>query len=194
MTFAPVKDCRPNDVAWPRLSWPPPDRLTGSIVELSVCVPDRDAEPLFDALNHDDVWRHVSGRPSSVERYASALSERLAKGRWVWVVRLLRPLAGLPIGAVVGTTSFLDAAIDDAWVEVGATAYTPLIWGTRVNPDAKLQLLRCAFEVLGAGRVQLKTDANNVQSRTAILRDNPKAGEPGMKLVVLAMSKLEATP
>jgi N-acetyltransferase len=170
VTFNPVVDARPNDVAWPPMPWPPAKRLTGSIVELSACVPERDAGPLFQALNHDDVWRHVAGRPRSPEQYASVLDKRLAEGRWVWVVRLLRAHAGLPAGAVVGTTSFLEVAVDDARLEIGATAYAPPVWSTSVNPDAKLQLLCCAFETLRAGRVELKTDVRNVRSQRAIAR------------------------
>jgi RimJ/RimL family protein N-acetyltransferase len=39
-----------------------------------------------------------------------------------------------------------------------------------VNPDAKRLLLEYAFDVLGAGRVQLKTDVRNVRSQQAIAR------------------------
>lgn len=152
------------------MAWPPATVLTGNIVELSACVPDRDAEPLFHALDHDDVWRHLPGRPNTAQQYAATLAKRLAEGRWVWVVRLRKPHAGLATGAVVGTTSFLEVAIDDARLEIGATAYTPLVWSTRVNPDAKLQLLGCAFEALRVGRVELKTDARNSRSQRAIAR------------------------
>jgi len=152
------------------MAWPPPTRLTGSIVELSACEPARDAAPLFQALDHDEVWRHLPGRPSSAAQYASTLDKRLAEGRWVWVVRLLEPYAGLATGAVVGTTSFLELSIDDARLEIGATAYAPLVWSTRINPDAKLQLLSCAFETLGVGRVELKTDVRNRRSQRAIAR------------------------
>jgi len=152
------------------MAWPPATQLAGNIIELTACVPDRDAEPLFRALNHDTVWRHLPGRPSTPEQYAFTLAKRLAEGRWVWVVRLLEPLAGLPTGAVVGTTSFLEVAIDDARLEIGATAYTPCVWSTRVNPDTKLQLLGCAFEALGVGRVELKTDVRNSRSQRAIAR------------------------
>ena len=169
-TFTPVVDARPSDVAWARMAWPPARQLTGNVVELSVCDPDRDAEPLFHALDHDDVWRHVPGRPSTAQQYALTLGKRLAEGRWVWVVRLLQPQAGLPSGAIVGTTSFLEVAIDDARLEIGATAYTPLVWSSRVNPDAKLQLLGCAFEALRVGRVELKTDVRNSRSQRAIAR------------------------
>jgi RimJ/RimL family protein N-acetyltransferase len=47
---------------------------------------------------------------------------------------------------------------------------TPLLWGSAVNPDTKLTLLTYAFETLGAGRVQLKTDVRNIRSQQAISR------------------------
>jgi RimJ/RimL family protein N-acetyltransferase len=153
------------------MSWPPRvTRLTGHVVELDPCVPERDAGPLFQALNSDSVWRHLPGRPRDAAEFAGTLAKRLAEGRIIWIVRLLRPYAGLAAGAVVGTSSYLDASIDDARLEVGATAYTPAVWSTTVNPDSKLQLLGHAFESLGAGRVQLKTDVRNVRSQEAIAR------------------------
>jgi RimJ/RimL family protein N-acetyltransferase len=53
---------------------------------------------------------------------------------------------------------------------LGWTAYTPSVWGTAVNPECKLLLLGHAFDRLGAGRVQLKTDVRNVRSQRAIAR------------------------
>jgi RimJ/RimL family protein N-acetyltransferase len=85
-------------------------------------------------------------------------------------VRLAKPYRGLPAGAFVGTTSYLDVSTTDARLEIGSTAYAPAVWGSAVNPDAKLQLLALAFEVLGAGRVQLKTDVRNIRSQQAIAR------------------------
>jgi RimJ/RimL family protein N-acetyltransferase len=153
------------------LSWPPDAKcLTGTFVELVPCVPDRDAEALFLALNHDEVWLHVVDRPRDPSEYREILAKRMAEGRYVWVVRLGRPYAGLAAGAIVGTSSYLDVSVGDARVEIGATTYTPSVWATKVNPDAKLQLLTYAFETLGAGRVQLKTDVRNTRSQEAIAR------------------------
>ena len=47
---------------------------------------------------------------------------------------------------------------------------TSRVWGSAVNPEAKLLLLGHAFEALGAGRVQLKTDVRNQRSQRAIER------------------------
>jgi N-acetyltransferase len=170
--FAPVPDPRPDDRPWPALAWPPaPDlRLAGRFVVLTPVVPKHDAADLFAALDDDAVWRHVAGRPGIADDLARTLDGRLATGRLPWLVRLARPLAGLPAGAVVGTSSYLEVAVDDARLEIGATLYTPAVWGGPVNPEAKLLLLGHAFDVLGAGRVQLKTDVRNVRSQQAIAR------------------------
>jgi RimJ/RimL family protein N-acetyltransferase len=88
----------------------------------------------------------------------------------VWVVKLAQAVGALPAGAVVGTTSYLEVSPYDARLEIGATAYVPEVWGTGVNPDAKRLLLEHAFDVLHAGRVQLKTDVRNVRSQRAISR------------------------
>ena len=55
-------------------------------------------------------------------------------------------------------------------VEIGWTWYSPSVWGTKVNPEAKLLLLEHAFEDWEAIRVQLKTDHNNKHSQNAILK------------------------
>jgi N-acetyltransferase len=125
---------------------------------------------LFQALNHDAVWRHQLGRPHDCDAFAETLKKRLVEGRFPWVLRIARPYAGLLPGTVVGISSYLDVAPQDARLEIGATAYTPDVWSTKVNPDAKLLLLTYAFEGLRAGRVQLKTDVRNVRSQRAIAR------------------------
>jgi RimJ/RimL family protein N-acetyltransferase len=166
----PLRDARPNDTPWGTLSWPPSPHvvLSGRSVTLTPCVPESDAQPLFEALDRDAVWQHLAGRPRSVEAQAVALRERIAEGRFVWIVRLSTAQAGLAAGSVVGTSSYLDVVPNDARLEIGATAYRPEVWSTRVNPEAKLLLLRFAFEELGAGRVQLKTDIRNQRSQRAI--------------------------
>src|SRR5215472_4824524 len=171
--FTPITDARPQDSAWPAMSWPPPPgvKLTGVVVELTPRNVERDAQSLRQALDHDEVWRHIPGpRPGDDDGWASALSDRLPEGRFVWTVRLRTPIGGLSAGTVVGTSAYLDVSVHDARLEIGATAYTPAVWATKVNPDAKLQLLSYAFDTLRTGRVQLKTDVRNTRSQAAIAR------------------------
>ena len=70
--------------------------------------------------------------------------------------------------SLAGSSSYLDIAPGDGRIEIGHTWYGAPWRGTRLNPTAKLLLLEHAFDVLGATRVQLKTDARNEQSRRAI--------------------------
>jgi RimJ/RimL family protein N-acetyltransferase len=78
------------------------------------------------------------------------------------------PFAVIAEGVVAGTTSYLDIAPADGRIEIGSTWYGAPWQGTRLNPAAKLMLMQHAFDVLGATRVQLKTDARNERSRRAI--------------------------
>jgi len=116
------------------------------------------------------VWQHLAGRPRRPQAVAERLEQRRAAGAFPWIVRLRTAYAGLPAGTAVGTSTYLDVSVNDARLEIGGTAYAPGVWGTAVNPDAKLALLTHAFEVLGAGRVQLKTDVRNTRSQQAIAR------------------------
>jgi RimJ/RimL family protein N-acetyltransferase len=143
--FDPVADPRPDDVPWPAMSWPPaPDtELRGGTVVLTLFDPARDAAELFAALDHDAVWQHVAGRPHDAAAMAQRLDEAVAGGRLPWVVRLLD-------GAVVGMSSYLEVSVPDARLEIGATAYTPAVWASAVNPETKLLLLIHAFDVLHA--------------------------------------------
>ncbi len=170
--FVPLPDARPDDVVWPEMTWPPPVDvvLRGNVVELTPVVPECDAAALFEALDADAVWEHVAGRPTDPAAYAEGLTKLRAAGRFPWLVRLRTPVRGLPAGTVVGTSSYLDVSPVDARLEIGATTYAPAVWGSAVNPDAKLQLLSYAFDVLAVGRVQIKTDVRNVRSQRAIAR------------------------
>jgi RimJ/RimL family protein N-acetyltransferase len=170
--FEPITDARPDDRPWPPLTWPldPGVRLRGRAVELTLFERERDASALFAAIDHDADWAHVAGRPATAAEYGETLAAAPGNGRFPWVVRLVAPLAGLEPGTVVGTSSYLDVSASDARLEIGSTAYDPRVWASAVNPEAKLLLLSHAFDRLGAGRVQLKTDVRNQRSQQAIAR------------------------
>jgi len=161
-SFPPLEDPRPDDSPWPLAVWPVPEStsLVCGDIELSLTTLD-DAADLFHALDSDDVWAHVRGRPASAEEMAASIESARAAGRWPWTVRRS--------GEVVGTTSYLEIAPVDARLEIGFTLYSRAVWGTAVNPACKLLLMEWAFDH-GYGRVQLKTDIRNVRSQQAIAR------------------------
>ncbi|MEZ4652823.1 MAG: GNAT family protein [Candidatus Eisenbacteria bacterium] len=73
-------------------------------------------------------------------------------------------------GRIVGSTRFGAWAPEHRRVEIGWTTVARPWQRTSVNTEAKLLMMTHAFERLGCNRVELKTDAQNRQSRQAILR------------------------
>jgi len=72
--------------------------------------------------------------------------------------------------AVVGSTRFGNIDVSSRRVEIGWTWIHPDWQRTAVNTEAKLLMLRHAFETWNCLRVELKTDTRNDRSRAAILR------------------------
>lgn len=73
-------------------------------------------------------------------------------------------------GRVVGSTQFMAIDTTHRRVEIGGTWIATAWQRTAINTEAKLLMLRHAFEVWGCNRVEFKTDALNARSRAAILR------------------------
>ena len=71
---------------------------------------------------------------------------------------------------VVGSTRYMDIALQHYRLEIGATWLTPTYQRSPANTEAKLLLLGHAFETLGIKRVVFKTELLNEQSRNALLR------------------------
>jgi RimJ/RimL family protein N-acetyltransferase len=172
--FRPRPDERPDDEPWPPALWPMPDgvELRGEVVTLRPIRPG-DHEELRRTLAFPEVWEHLpTPEPEDVDAMGRLVDALRDRAFHPWVLRLSRPLrtrhGELPTDAVVGWSSYLEVSPTDARLEIGNTAYTPAVWGTAVNAEAKLLLLGYAFEGLSMGRVQLKTDVRNVRSQRAI--------------------------
>ena len=71
---------------------------------------------------------------------------------------------------VIGSTRYANIETGHRRLEIGWTWLTPSHQRSGANTEAKLLLLTHAFDVLGAMRVELKTDSLNQKSRTAIAR------------------------
>lgn len=92
---------------------------------------------------------------------------------------LLERGAAVPFAQVVGdrpvgmtrflNLRFLPAAQAPFAVEIGGTWLAASAQRTGINTEAKLLLLRQAFDHWGVARVDWKTDHRNARSRTAIL-------------------------
>jgi N-acetyltransferase len=141
--------------------------LVGDVVRLDRLVA-ADIEPLYDAIAHEEVYASgfgggIAGLPADAVQMAGQWVESSAR-RVAYVVRLVAD------GTVVGTTSLGDVDLGNESVHLGWTGYAPSVWGTAVNPECKLLLLRHAFEDRGFGRVKIQTGTANTRSQAAIAK------------------------
>jgi RimJ/RimL family protein N-acetyltransferase len=145
--------------------------LEGTVVRLEPLEHRHRADLARAAEEDRDTYAYTwVPRAGEVGAYIDAQLARAAAGR-------LAPYAqvSLATGRAVGATSYWEPR---SWlcedrldaIEVGFTWLAPSAQGTGVNAESKLLLFRHAFEEWGVARVDLRTDARNTRSRTAIER------------------------
>jgi RimJ/RimL family protein N-acetyltransferase len=123
-------------------------------------------------------WSYIPQGTQDVARYVeSALAARDAGTAWPFAT------VRLADGAVIGSSRFFDI---ERWAwpaghagalregpdgcEIGYTWLSPQAIRTGANTEAKLLMLKYAFETWQARRVCFHTDARNERSRAALLR------------------------
>jgi len=147
---------------------PQPVLLTGQFVRLEPLASSH-AQGLFRAAQDEEIWRLMPApmfpAVAAVERWIEDALKEQATGSSVAFATVRQS-----DGGVVGSTRFIDIRRPHRALEIGWTWLAPEAQRTAVNTEAKLLMLRHAFERLGAIRVQLKTDERNERSRKAIAR------------------------
>lgn len=122
---------------------------------------------LYPAIGHPDVF--ASGYGGGPAAYRDTEEGFVEWGRTYFDWTNGRPFVIRRGNDIVGTTTLTDFALPTESAHIGWTAYSPLVWGTAVNPEAKLLLLGHAFDH-GFGRVKIQADALNSRSRAAIAK------------------------
>lgn len=140
--------------------------LTGRVVRLEP-LSMAHADGLLSAGHHEELWRVTVQpplvSPDAVSRYLVQALEQAARGDEVPFA-----IVACDTGAVIGSTRWMDISRVHRRVEIGGTWLTPAAQRTMANTEAKYLQLVQLFEVLGALRVQFKTDARNAQSQRAL--------------------------
>ncbi len=149
-------------MSWPGLA----DRLEGELIVLEPVSPEHE-EGLRQAAQDPEIWRwtrlDLTGVPDAFDRWFErtlAAGERGEEAPFTTIARAS--------GRIVGSTRYMTLRPADRGVEIGYTWLEPSAWGTGVNVEAKLLMLRRAFEELGCMRVEFKTDERNALSRRAL--------------------------
>lgn len=141
--------------------------LIGTHVELLPLCAEH-AEALLAAAADGELWNlkvTVVPGPETVDAY-------IAKAQAGFDAGTVLPFAILDrcTGRIVGSTRFWKVDPANRKLEIGHTWLALSAQRTPINTEAKLLLLRYAFEQLHCVRVQFTTDELNEKSRAAILR------------------------
>ncbi len=91
-------------------------------------------------------------------------------GRTAYAIRLIQDSDLGPAGTLVGTSALSEADLYHESIHLGSTLYGSRWWGTQVNPESKLLLMRHCFEECGYGRIKIQTDTLNTRSQAAIAK------------------------
>lgn len=151
-------------IAAPRIE---PVTLTGRLVRLEPLEHDH-IPGLADVALDPAIWEWMFVRPSSiadVRAWAEAALTAREAG-----TELPFATVDLTTGRPVGSTRFMNIALEHRRVEIGWTWLAPGWQRTGINREVKLLMLGHAFDVLDCRRVEFKTDARNERSREALLR------------------------
>ncbi|RKR20797.1 GNAT family N-acetyltransferase [Arthrobacter oryzae] len=149
-----------------------PTTLTGRYVVLEPLRQDHH-DGLVEAARDGELWRLWYTSVPDPQHMAAEIERRLAlqdSGAMLpFTTRLLDPATGAP-GRVIGMTTYMNIDPVTPRVEIGSTWNAASTHGSGTNPDAKLLLLRHAFETIGCPAVEFRTHWLNHQSREAIAR------------------------
>ncbi len=145
---------------------PQPVVLAGRVVRLEPLGPEH-ASGLLLAGHHEELWRVTVQPPlvstDAVAHYLAQAAEQAVRGDEVPFA-----IVSCETGAVIGSTRWMDISRAHRRVEIGGTWLAPAAQRTLANTEAKYLQLVQLFEVLGAVRVQFKTDLRNTQSQRAL--------------------------
>ncbi|MGW6709241.1 GNAT family N-acetyltransferase [Streptomyces sp. NPDC054956] len=144
---------------------PSPIVLTGRHVRLEPLTRSHLPDLYAAGGRDEEVWRWQGGPAPQTEEELGARLDAVLEGDYL-------PFAVIHLesGRAIGWTTYLDISPADERLEIGWTWYGRAYWRSAVNTETKLLLLTHAFEDLGMGRVQLKTDHLNTRSQAAIAR------------------------
>jgi RimJ/RimL family protein N-acetyltransferase len=148
-------------------AWRTAPVLEGRLVRLEPLAPAH-LPALCEAARHPSLWTYAVAPmdgDDDVRRYLDAALADAARGTALPFAQVERAT-----GRVVGSTRLANLEPRHRRAEIGWTWLAPPWQRSGINAEAKRLLLAHAFEALGCLRVELKCDARNVQSRTAILR------------------------
>lgn len=136
--------------------------LIGSYVQLEP-LEEHHREPLKVLSQDEKIFLYSPALKLKFDAWFNkALKNYSESGQLSFVVRTIKDQK------IVGSTRFYEICPEHNRLSIGYTWYSPSVWGTAVNAECKLLLLRHAFDTLQINRIGFFIDARNERSRAAV--------------------------
>jgi N-acetyltransferase len=147
-------------------SWVTPVTLSGRRIRMEP-LDERHFDDLARVAYDDVLWRWTILKPIDEAGLRAWFDQARANAAAATEV----PFATIDLASdrAIGSSRYMTIAPEHRRLEIGWTWVGTAFQRTGANREAKLLQLSHAFETLGAHRVEFKTHARNVQSRTALL-------------------------
>jgi RimJ/RimL family protein N-acetyltransferase len=147
-------------------TWVTPVTLTGRHVRMEP-LDERHLDDLARVAVDDSIFRWITNRPMGDAALRAWFDQARANAAATTEV----PFATIDQASdrAIGSSRYMTIAPEHRRLEIGWSWVGTAFQRTGANREAKLLQLTHAFETLGAQRVEFKTHARNVASRTALL-------------------------
>ncbi len=140
------------------------DILSGNYIQLEPILPAH-REGMRMAAAHEQIWIYMPNKATKngFDPWFDGCLHDHASRKQIWyAVRRKND------SVILGATAYYDMHWDNQRLSLGYSWYTPEVWGTIVNPEAKLLMFSQAFETWFINRVEMGTDSRNTHSWNAI--------------------------
>lgn len=140
------------------------DILNGRHLQLEP-IANHHREHLATAANYEQIWHYMPQKATEgfFDSWFDSCVAKMHTGEQItYVVRKKS------CQTILGATAYYAIQLENKSLALGYSWYTPKVWGSAVNPEAKLLMLSQAFEDWGINRVELGTDSRNLHSYQAI--------------------------
>lgn len=140
------------------------DTLTGRYIRLEPMT-NQHREGMRIAANHDQIWDFMPHKAinDGFDPWFDSCLDHCASG-----AQINYAVCRKSDNLILGATAYYDLQLENKRLTLGYSWYTPNVWGSVVNPEAKLLMLTQAFENWSVNRVELGTDPRNIHSWHAI--------------------------
>ncbi len=145
--------------------WNLAPRLSGELVILEPLAPGH-FDALLEVSRPPEIWTWWSVDMSSAPAFGRWFEDALRAG--VEGTRAHFATLDARSGHPVGSTSYMTLRPEHAGLEIGWTWLNPGAWQTGANAEAKLMMLRHAFDALHCQRVEFSTNELNGRARRSL--------------------------